>query len=367
MSPTKVAKTSEIDDDIWIQLTPGDRGNPKRALRSAPLIERIEGVVPLDDQFGVAEPKTVPNVLYEALFGQSERDAAEICAEGDASATPSLGTFAILDAAKVPNLPEMLLASGLEHACLFKGAAAEELQGVAPWIVKLEDRNGFVRHLFTGGDAPWAIWDRSASIYIRSRDGLEDVRAHLRKFTKIRDEADSWFYLRIYDPRIMRAFLQRAPAFSHRILARPSPWSDLTIITCLDNRAEVARPTKDVPAETRPLLLGAEEKAVFRHLTFEARADALMAKLDKGTTVSMPADADLRAALRSTIVNAFHRMYGYGFQQPLQQERWGVWELFYGDGFERADPTLARICDTRNTSSGERFAAFQQRLAEIYT
>ncbi|MFQ6550646.1 DUF4123 domain-containing protein [Aestuariibius sp. 2305UL40-4] len=330
-------------------------------------VETIKDIVPLNDQFGVEMPKAVPEALHEQLFGQPNPTDAEIAAEGNAPGVPSLGTFAILDAASVRNLPEVLSSSGLEHACLFQGDAIKELGDVAPWIVRLDEGSQFVRHLFTEGDAPWAMWDRASGIYLRSRDGLEDLRAHLRKFIKVRDDANAWFYLRLYDPRVMRAFLRGAPRFGHRILARPAPWSSLTVITCFNNQAEIAHPVASVPADARPIHLGPEEKAVFRQLTFEARADALMVKLDKGSSISMSTDPEVRSAQKNALVAALHRMYGYGFQQPLQQERWGVWELFYGDRFERADPALARICDTQDMPSGERFAAFQRRLEEIYS
>ncbi|MEP4929489.1 MAG: hypothetical protein ABJT31_17080, partial [Hyphomicrobiales bacterium] len=58
--------------------------------------------------------KTVPDALYEPLFGQPDD-------------TP-LHTYAILDAAKFPNLPELLEVSGLVHRCLFKGDAFDELK-----------------------------------------------------------------------------------------------------------------------------------------------------------------------------------------------------------------------------------------------
>ncbi len=358
-----MSETTDNLDDIWMQPVPSSLG---AAVQAVPHIQVIDDIAPLDDQFGVEAPRTVPDALQEPLFGRTELTEAGI-AEGDASGSPSLGTFAVLDAARVQNLLEVLSTSGLEYACLFKGDAAQELRDVAPWIVKLEEGNRFVRHLFTQSDAPWAMWDHAPGIYIRSRDGLEDIRAHLRKFVKVRDEAGAWFYLRLYDPRIMRAFLRGAPTFGHRILARPSPWSNLTVITCFGARAEIARPAKEFQADTGPIQLGSEEKAVFRHLTFEARADALMGKLDKGNAVSTSRDPDVRTAQKTAIVNALHRMHSYGFQQSLQQERWGVWELFYGAEFERTDQTLSRICDTHAMPSGERFAAFQQRLEELYS
>lgn len=63
---------------------------------------------------------------------------------------------------------------------------------------------------------------------------------------------------------------------------------------------------------------------------------------------------------------ALRRMHKYGFQQPAQQAKWAVWELFYGAGFEQTDRTLMQLCETRTQSSGERFTAFQRRLEEMY-
>ncbi|WP_162617646.1 DUF4123 domain-containing protein [Yoonia maritima] len=226
-------------------------------------IETIEDVEPLDEQFGVEVPRTVPDALYDTLFGQPKLGEVKL---GDRIADARVFTYAILDAAKVVSLPEMLEASGLEHRCLFKGAAYDELKDVAPWIVRLEEGNTFTRNLFTRSDAPWHLWDKEAGLYIRSRDKLVDVRAHWRKFTKVQDEAGAWFYLRLYDPRITQAFLHNAPDFADRILSRAFPWDDLTIITCFEGRAKsfgAARKTsKNIPV----IRLGSDEKAVLRHL-----------------------------------------------------------------------------------------------------
>ena len=327
-------------------------------------IETIEDVEPLDEQFGVEVPKTVPDALYDTLFGQPKRGEVKL---GDRLADARVFTYVILDAAKVVGLPEMLEASGLEHRCLFKGAAYDELKGVAPWIVRLEEGNTFTRNLFTRSDAPWHFWDKEAGLYIRSRDKLVDVHAHWRKFTKVQDEAGAWFYLRLYDPRITQAFLHNAPDFADRILSRAFPWDDLTIITCFEGRVKSFRAAHKTSKNIPVIRLGADEKAVLRHLTFEARADGLMAKLDKSTVIAMPTEPRLRKAHKETIVAALHRIHGYGFQQPIQQEKWGIWEMFYGEEFERGDPQLVRICDAKDMPSGDRFAVFQRRLEEIYS
>lgn len=359
-----IIAADQDNDDPWV-LKPGQVSTTPA--RPALQIETIENLEPLGSQIGVFPKKTVPDALHNALFGQPEATETEVAvADGDASAVPPLQTYAVLDAAKLINLPELLEDSGLEHRCLFKGDAYDELKDVAPWIVQLQDGNSFTRNLFSRSDAPWHLWDSEPGIYIRSRAGLAALNSHLRKFFKIRDEAGAWYYLRLHDPRVTCALLRGTPAFGQRLLV-PQPQShNLTVITCVENRAEIVRPSPDAQAEARPIRIGPQEKAVFRHLTFGARADNLMALLDKRRAVALPKDTDTRRATRVVIIAALDRMHGYGFQQQTQQERWALWELFYGARFERADPTLACICDSLGQSSSERFALFQRRLEELH-
>lgn len=171
-----------------------------------PSIEIIEGIEPLGEQFGIDPKKTVPDALRGMLFGNSEPTKDEIAkADGDVTKVPPLHSYAILDAAKVTNLPEMLEVSALEHRCFFKGKAYEELRDVAPWIVRLEEGNDFTRHLFTKGDAPWQIWDNDPGIYVRSRMSLDGLWHYFRKFTRVQDENGKWFYFRFYDPSCIAA------------------------------------------------------------------------------------------------------------------------------------------------------------------
>lgn len=162
--------------------------------------ETIEDVEPLGDQFGVAEPITVPEALQDALFGHPDSTGAEITAHGSGSAPlPALHTYAILDAAKVQGLPELLEASDLPHRCLFKGAAYDELKDAAPWVVQLKENNAFTRNLFRNSNAPWHLWDKQPGIYIRSRAKLDDIRTHFRKFTRVRDDQGQWYYFRFWE------------------------------------------------------------------------------------------------------------------------------------------------------------------------
>lgn len=161
--------------------------------------ELKEDITPLDDQFGAWPPKTVPDALLEYLFGDIEK-----------TGKTGLATYAVIDASKMTHLVENLATSGLEYRCLFTGEAGENLGEVAPYLVKLEKDARFTRDLLSKGDRPWQHWDREAAAFIRSSAGFDDIWRHLRKFTKIRDSNDKWFFLRFWD-RMFVYYLHEHP------------------------------------------------------------------------------------------------------------------------------------------------------------
>ncbi|MDF3607630.1 DUF4123 domain-containing protein [Paracoccus sp. DMF-8] len=209
------------DDDPWLDVAAQTGAGSGVLAQAGARIAVIEYVLPLDAQTGVPRKKTVPDQLRDALFGQPLPTVAEIgSAGGVASDVPPMGTYAILDAARVTNLPEVLESSRLEHRCLFSGKAYEDLKHAAPWIVRLEEGNTFARRLFTRGQACWHLWDSQPGIYIRSRASLDDLWRHFRKFTRIQDEAGNWFYFRFWEPRRLRAVVNNMDAAdSERFLA----------------------------------------------------------------------------------------------------------------------------------------------------
>ena len=168
-------------------------------------IKTIKDVEPLNAQIGTFPKKTVPDALYDTLFGQSGSTGTET--EAVVDGPPVMRTYAILDAAKVINLPEVLEDSGLEHRCLFRGTAYDELKNVAPWIVRLEEDSNFTRNLFTSSNAPWHYWETEPGFYIRSRGTLDEMCGHFRKFVKIRDTDGAWFYFRFWEPAALPAYL----------------------------------------------------------------------------------------------------------------------------------------------------------------
>ncbi len=177
--------------------------SPKRTITDHPnqewpalQIETIEGFEPLDPQTDAFSTSTVPDALFETIFGQPEPPVIKLGAPGgNTSAARPLQTYAILDAAKVTNLPELLECSGLEHRCLFKGKAEDDLKNVAPWVVRLEEGNPFTRSLFTRSDAAWHLWNAQPGIYVRAYGTLDGMWRHFRKFTRIQDEKGKWYFL----------------------------------------------------------------------------------------------------------------------------------------------------------------------------
>ena len=125
-------------DDLWAVWSSSSSRFQAAPSRSALRIETIGGAAPLNTQIGAFPKKTVPAAFYDSLFGQWETTETEI--ETGADDRPVMRTYAILDGAKIADLPEMLEGSGLEHRCLFKGNAYDELKNAAPWTEALASR-----------------------------------------------------------------------------------------------------------------------------------------------------------------------------------------------------------------------------------
>lgn len=208
--------------DPW-QLPEGgylSTGGVRRARHSPLRVATIRNVEPLDQQFGVQPKKTVPEILYSTLFGLSEPSAAEIAAAGDdPAAVLPMQTYAVLDAAKIVNLPELLGTSGLEHRCLITGKSYDELKNVAPWIARLEDGNDFTRRLFTGSNGINGLWDKDPGIYVRSRGTLQDMWKHFRKFIRVQDESGTWFYFRFWEAGYAENYFSALSTYPRKLRA----------------------------------------------------------------------------------------------------------------------------------------------------
>ena len=352
------------EDDYWTNLTGLHEGGARSLEVSDLAVEHIEGVEPLDARFGVGEPLSVPPTLRKALFGQPN------VIEG--RAVLPLHTYAVLDAARVPGLPEMLEASGLEHACLFQGDAVEDLRDVAHWLVRLEEDHRFTRGLFTRGEAPWEMWDAEPGVLLRGTVSLDDLRKHLRRFTKVRDRAGRWTYFRFWEGDALAAYLATATSDhpeSFAFLGRPGRPLISTVVTSnRSGEAEVIRcdAIPDALAEDAGhRLTDVQTRALARAMETRRREEIARAVRD-----GFPAETEglSAAALMRLVEDSVHRAGGYGIRSVRHVHLIACWQLIYGMGFETRDPEgiLTRIGqaasseDAKVKSMGDRLSALHR-------
>ncbi len=150
----------------------------------------IAGLTPLDAQMGVRTPKCVPDALVGPLFGPAEDGAP-------------LHTYAILDAAKLSLLPDIIEASEAQRACLFQGDAATELRDLSPWLVALGQGDRLTRALMTDCAGPTGLWARDLGLMLRCAAPFDQVWQHLRRFVRLRQaDDDAWFYFRFWERHV---------------------------------------------------------------------------------------------------------------------------------------------------------------------
>ena len=199
-------------------------------------------ISPLDARSGFASGRTVPEVLEGILFDPVAQNT-----------TPRT-TYALLDAAVCPLLPEMLESSDLLHKCLFTGKTMEHSSDVAPWLVELKPDHSFTRKLMSAKDTAGGLWEMELGIILKSHDGFDKIWSHCRKFTRIQDDRGRWLYYRFWSPPV-----------STRVMA-------------LGNRPELAQFVSPFfpPAERgiEVLLLNSDMHAVLRRLPGTAQPTA---------------------------------------------------------------------------------------------
>lgn len=176
-----------VSSDPWA-LTGGSSDDTGADRSVRPVVRVVE---PLDQQLGVWPKKTVPDGLSSDVFGKSWAFS-----------------YALLDAARINDLAELLERRSLPAVCLFDGDAAWVGSGSAPWLVELGEDDRLTRSLFTAGKSGNALWNAGCGIIVRSNLSLQDLRARFRKITQFYDDQlGKWIFLRFWDPRFARYLL----------------------------------------------------------------------------------------------------------------------------------------------------------------
>jgi len=110
--------------------------------------------------------------------------------------------YAILDAARSPQVLQLLSGAAEQFQILYDGISAIEMATCAPYLVRLPERSRLLRKLVRQG------WGQSWGVYFVSDAPFAEVRKHLRHFLMVKTEDGKDFYFRFYDPRVLGGFLK---------------------------------------------------------------------------------------------------------------------------------------------------------------
>jgi pSer/pThr/pTyr-binding forkhead associated (FHA) protein len=118
--------------------------------------------------------------------------------------------FAVVDAVRDQTLPQLLSMPSLRSQPLFASDLAGGGAGHAPILVELgqasslserADVHAFLEALLRAG------WGKSWGIFLTSLSSLDDLAAHFHGFLLAHSGDERTLHLRLYDPRVLRAFL----------------------------------------------------------------------------------------------------------------------------------------------------------------
>jgi hypothetical protein len=177
-------------------------------------ISQIEGIKPLDRQLGVLQQKTIPDSLYELVFGQKltsnmsdDKEALfqTIASTTDQETISPLKTYAVVDASKLEVFDGEHFLEELPIKSLVTGKTARFYERLAPYLIELEPGHEFTRRLFTQAEneqqSAWYFYQQNATIIIRSRLGIDEMFSHLRKLTRIYNaRTETYLQFRFYEP-----------------------------------------------------------------------------------------------------------------------------------------------------------------------
>ncbi len=118
--------------------------------------------------------------------------------------------FAVVDAARDASLPPLFETTALRSQALFASELSGEAGGHAPVLVglgqasSLSERAGvhaFLEAFLLSG------WGSGWGIFFTSVSSFDDLAAHFRRFLPAGAADERPLHLRVYDPRVLRAFL----------------------------------------------------------------------------------------------------------------------------------------------------------------
>ena len=126
----------------------------------------------------------------------------------------STSVWAIVDCARDPRIYPALRTSGLDYRCLYSGRLSPEVVAAAPHLIEVAPTFTFTPKLLDMG------WGNSWGVFLRIADP-SDLRLHLRRFLRVKDESGKVLLFRYYDPRVLRIYLPTCRADELRTVFGP--------------------------------------------------------------------------------------------------------------------------------------------------
>ncbi len=280
---------------------------------------------------------------------------------------------ALLDAARLPGLPELLESRDIPARCLFQGKAADELRDVAPYLAQTDPVGPLLPHLLDDTDMPWAMWQKSPGILIVSDIDLASLTQHFRRFLRVQTDRGPNFF-RFWEPVAAQAYftaLEGNDDMQDRWFF-PRGGGRITALLVPDVYADefTAFHSADAPAGptplARPFSLGAPEIAALRAARMQEDLTAMLVLMIR-TFPERAAQMD-QTQLDKAIRRSVARMAEFGIRQRDNVFRIAAWDLHSDGPFENSDKSgrLRQILETNNPE-GNKMRDLSQRLAQLET
>ena len=163
---------------------------------SAVRVEDLGQHLPLDSQFGAFPMLDCPAGLNPHLFSDDRKSI-----------------FAVIDSAAYPGILGRIDSESLRAESLFQGEGGENLADVSPYLVELPSDARLLRLLFTrdNRNSSRGFYPQDATLFLHAPDGFDELRRHLRKFTKLPDNEGKWMFLRFWSSQF-RDYLVNHPS-----------------------------------------------------------------------------------------------------------------------------------------------------------
>ncbi|WP_168223050.1 DUF4123 domain-containing protein [Oceanicola sp. D3] len=306
--------------------------------------------------------------ILETSETEIDPDTSDLLASLRGPAEDGLNTFLVLDPVRRKAVTGVFDLDGADVPLqsLFEGRAAEEAAETAPYLADLTVAPDEPPSRFTTGFLK-AHWGRDTGLLIRSRGSFAEVRRHLRRFTKLRREADGrWFFFRFWDPLVAGRYF-RTISESER---RAEQWFGRGLIDSFIVEEEAGktatcfRPAQLPEHANRPLgpvVLKEWELRPFRTNAFDRDVERMARNLkgDFGPELKHYPEGAVARLIRPVL----ERFTALGFRRKEHLHVIAAWSLFYGPGFIEMDREgeLARIC-AADAPERERFAAMKARM-----